>query len=493
MLRRFMFLLMFFGDPGSAWGQAPAVLPDVTLERAGESGVVRLSDLHGKPVVIDFWATWCESCVRAMAEHEKMASELAGRVHWFAVNVGEDRRTVEKFMAKRRLRVPVLRDSNGSLAQALEMPEMPFAVVADAQLRVVKRVVGEPYPALRDTLRQLPGAADPGVWRPAGDSAAGCAGTQVVGGVAMGTKVQVVVCPRDAGGAGEAAALTVAQRAFAEFGRLEGLWTTWTATSEVSRINRAAGGPPVQVSNETWEVLQAAASGSRETAGLFDITFAPLGEVWRFDTPPGSHEPTKLQRVPTDAEVKDRLARVGWAHLVLDRHKQTAGLDRPGMAIHLGGIGKGAAVDRAVALLRDAGFVNFAVQAGGDLYCAGLNGQRSWRVGIAHPRQKGQLIGSLQIRDAAFSTSGDYERFAILDGRRYHHILDTRTGFPATASQSVTVLAGTATAAEIDTKAAFILGGQAGLDYLRKRGVQGVLVDSDGRVWRSDGLTLEVP
>ncbi len=321
----------------------------------------------------------------------------------------------------------------------------------------------------------------------------GCAGAQTRVGVAMGTKVQLVVCPRTPGVAGDAEAKAAAERGFAEFGRLEGLWTTWRPDSDVSRVNAAAGKVPVKVSAETLAVLRAALDGSRQSSGLFDITFAPLGDVWRFDTPPGSHEPTKLQRVPTEAEVKERLAHVGWQHLHLDSAKGTAFLDKAGMAIHLGGIGKGAGVDVVVALLRKEGFTNFAVQAGGDLFCAGQNGQRPWRVGIAHPRSKGELIGSLDVRDAAFSTSGDYERFAIIDGRRYHHILDPRTGFPATASQSATVRVGSATAAEVLTKTSFILGGQAGLDFLRSQGAQGVVVDAAGKIWQSSDLAVVKP
>ncbi len=318
----------------------------------------------------------------------------------------------------------------------------------------------------------------------------GCPGVQVRTGAAMGSKVVVRVCPKALGGDAEKAALAAAEQGFAEVGRLEGLWTTWSPDSEVSRINAAAGRTAIQVSQETLDVLLVALSGSEASAGLFDVTFAPLGEVWRFDTPPGSHEPTKLARVPTVAEVKDRLNRVGWQHLHLDVKQHTAFLDKPAMAIHLGGIGKGAAVDRVVALLRAQGFANFAVQAGGDLYCAGQNGARPWRVGIAHPRVKGEILGSLDVRDAAFSTSGDYERFAIIDGHRYHHILDTRSGFPADASQSVTVLVETATAAEVLTKTAFILGGQAGLDFLQKQHARGVIVDAQGKVWTSSELSV---
>jgi thiamine biosynthesis lipoprotein len=163
-------------------------------------------------------------------------------------------------------------------------------------------------------------------------------------------------------------------------------------------------------------------------------------------------------------------------------------LKREGMAINLGGIGKGAAVDAMVGQLRAKGFTDFMVQAGGDLYCAGQNGTRPWRVGIADPRHRGEIIAAVEVRDAAFSTSGDYERFAIVDGKRYHHILDLRTGYPAEKSQSATVLAATAIDAEVLTKTAFILGGTEGLRAVEQTGAKAVIVESDGHVLWSDGL-----
>ncbi len=323
--------------------------------------------------------------------------------------------------------------------------------------------------------------------------APGCAGAVEKVGAAMGTRVRVHICPARPGASGEREARDATVAAFAEVERLEGLWTTWRPTSEVSRLNAAAGLGPVTLSPETFEILERARAGSIASGGLFDVTFAPLGEVWRFDTPPESHSPVRLEHVPSEAEVAERLARVGWRGLRLDPKARTAMLERPGMAVHLGGIGKGAAVDRVVRLLRARGFASFAVQAGGDLYCAGKNGARPWRVGIAHPRRRGAILGSVEVTDAAFSTSGDYERFAIVDGKRYHHILDTRTGFPATASQSATVLAPTATDAEILTKTAFILGGAEGLRALERAGARGVLVDAGGRVWASEHLKMETP
>ena len=307
---------------------------------------------------------------------------------------------------------------------------------------------------------------------------------------AMGSVLRLAVCPLQPGPQGEAAAREAMAEVTSDFKRLEALWSTWVADSDLSRLN-AAQGKAVHVAPETLALLRRAIEGSRQTGGLFDVTFAPLGELWKFDTAPGSHTPTRLERVPSQAEVTQRLGRVGWRGLILDVAHGTARLARPGMAVHVGGIGKGAAVDRAVALLKAKGFQSFAVQSGGDLYLAGQNGQRPWRVGIAHPRHKGELVGAVEIADAAFSTSGDYERFALIDGKRYHHILDPRTGWPATASQSATIRARSATDAEVLTKAVFIVGGEAGVRMAEKLGAQAVIVDAEGRIWKSKTLSLQ--
>jgi thiamine biosynthesis lipoprotein len=156
----------------------------------------------------------------------------------------------------------------------------------------------------------------------------------------------------------------------------------------------------------------------------------------------------------------------------------------------LGGIGKGYAVDRAVAVLRAAGVRDFLVQAGGDMYAGGINGDVAWRLGIQDPRGPGgESFASLDLSDATFSTSGDYERFFEKDGVRYHHILDPRTGQPARGVRSVTVVTATATAAEGLSKGIFILGPERGLALVeRLPDADAVIVTADNQVLVSSGL-----
>jgi thiamine biosynthesis lipoprotein len=161
--------------------------------------------------------------------------------------------------------------------------------------------------------------------------------------------------------------------------------------------------------------------------------------------------------------------------------------------VGLGGLAKGWGVDRAVAVLRGRGLRDFTVQAGGDLYAAGTRGGRPWLVGVRDPRgAPGDAFAYLEVRDAAFSTSGDSERFAVVDGVRYHHVVDPRNCRPATASRQVTVLAPTALDAEILGKAVFIAGGEEGLALAAREGASAVIVTAGNDVVASAGLSARL-
>ena len=176
--------------------------------------------------------------------------------------------------------------------------------------------------------------------------------------------------------------------------------------------------------------------------------------------------------------------------LEVDIAKSTAFLKQKGMRVHLGGIGKGYAVDRAAAILRGRGFNDFMIQSGGDLYVAGQRGDRPWRAGIQDPRgPEGSSFAAMDLTDSAFTTSGDYERFFMKDGRRYHHIIDPDTGEPAHGSRSVTIVARTATLADALDTGIFILGPEKGMALIeRLNGVEGVIVTSSNNVLVSSGL-----
>ena len=302
------------------------------------------------------------------------------------------------------------------------------------------------------------------------------------GGKAMGTEVRLTAFTDDEVGARRAFVL-----AFEEIQRIEALMTTWRPDSEVSKINANAGKAPVKISTETMEVLKAALEASRVSGGVFDVTFYAMKGLWKFDE-------DLEKKLPDPAELKRRLALVNYRDLVLDEKQHTAFLRRAGMAINLGGIAKGYAVDRAAAILKRAGFGDALVQAGGDLLCMGSKGGRPWTAGIRDPRgAPTDPFATLQLVDRAFSTAGDYERFFFVDGKRYHHILDPRTGYPATAARSVTIYAKTALLADALDDAVLILGPEAGLKLLKHYpDVGAVIVDGKNRVHITDNLKNRV-
>jgi thiamine biosynthesis lipoprotein len=299
-------------------------------------------------------------------------------------------------------------------------------------------------------------------------------------GHAMGTNVSVWLWTADERGAAQAA-----EAVFNEMKRLDKEMTTWDPASEVSQINAAAGAHPVVVSDETYAVIDRAVDVSRRSKGLFDISVEAFKGVWKFDE-------DMDQSLPDPAVVKQRLALVNWKDIALDAKHHSVLLRRKGMAITLGGIAKGYAVDKCVAILRARGFSDFMMQAGGDMYVAGKKGSEPWVVGIRDPRgPTNTLFAIAPIEDHSFSTSGDYERGFVKDGIRYHHIIDTRTGQPAHASRSVTVRAKDAFTADAWSKVMFIMGPKDALELIKREKLtdfEVVWVDDQNQVVMTDGM-----
>ncbi|MBA2542783.1 MAG: FAD:protein FMN transferase, partial [Deltaproteobacteria bacterium] len=276
-------------------------------------------------------------------------------------------------------------------------------------------------------------------------------------GSAMGTAISLYFWTDD-----EAKAARAAESVFKEMKRIDGVMTTWTPDSEVSKINAAAGGKPVVVSEETYAVIERAQDVSKRTRGIFDITVGAFKGLWKFDQDMDG-------TLPDPADVKKRLSLIGYRDVVLDKAKRTVFLRKQGMSITLGGIAKGYAVDKCVKLLHDLGFVHFMVQAGGDMYISGKKGDKPWVVGVRDPRGATvATFASTAIEDHSFSTSGDYERGFVKDGVRYHHILDPRTGQPARSSRSVTIKAKDAFTADAWSKVMFILGWKEALKVIER-------------------------
>lgn len=276
--------------------------------------------------------------------------------------------------------------------------------------------------------------------------------------------------------------------AIAEIKRVEALMTTWRPDSEVSKINAAAGKEAVTVGDETLAVIKESIHTSEISEGTFDITFHTLHGLWKFDEDLDPHP-------PAEKDVKARLPFVGYKHLKVDDAKKTVRIDNPKTQIGLGGIAKGYAVDRAARVLGDAGLTSFFVQAGGDLYARGKKPDGTdWQAGIRDPRgNESKYFAMLSLSNHAFSTAGDYERSYIVGGKRYHHILDPRTGFPARACRSVTIWAPTAFLADAIDDAVFILGPEKGMKLVESLDdVGAVIVDAKNNLWVSKRLQGKV-
>lgn len=295
----------------------------------------------------------------------------------------------------------------------------------------------------------------------------------------MGSEAHLTVWTADSAGAN--AAFNKISR---EFDRLEALMSTWKDDSEIQQLNKAAGKHPVPVGRELRDVLRTANQISEWTHGKFDVTFGVMSGLWKFDYQ------NKDDTIPDHDEVVRRRQLINYRDLIIDEQAGTAYLRREGMVASLGGIGKGYAVDRARVLLTESGFHDFMIQFGGDMVVAGHAGDRPWRLGIQDPRgPANHIFASMDLSDSTFSTSGDYERFFIKDGRRYHHIIDPATGEPSQGVRSVTLLTSSATVADGLSKGVFILGPKEGMALIEKLPeVEGVIVSSKNEVLVSSGL-----
>jgi thiamine biosynthesis lipoprotein len=296
--------------------------------------------------------------------------------------------------------------------------------------------------------------------------------------VSMGSELRLTAWTSD-----EAAAAAAFEAVFAEFDRLDGLMSVWREGSEIVRLNAAAGVSPVPVSRDVREVLLDARRISEWTGGKFDVTFGALSGLWKFD-----HDQDGT--VPSRADVLAKLPLIDYEKLIIDESAGTAFLKEKGMRAHLGGIGKGYAVDRGVAILRERGLRDFMIQSGGDMFVAGSRGDRPWRVGIRDPRGPADSsFAALDLAEGAMSTSGDYERSFIKDGKRYHHIIDPDVGEPARGSRSVTIVATRSVLADGLSTGVFLIGPDKGMALIeRLSGVEGVIVTEKNNVLVSSGL-----
>jgi thiamine biosynthesis lipoprotein len=290
----------------------------------------------------------------------------------------------------------------------------------------------------------------------------------------MGTRIAVELWAENRA-QGEAAIEAV----LTEMRRIDRDMSTYKPSSEVSRVNAKAADAPMHISDELFSLLSEAAEYSRLTDGAFDITYASVGYMYDY----------REHKRPDQAQIDKALPGVNYRHVVLDPKARTVKFAQPGVRIDLGGIGKGHAVDRGIAVLKARGISRALVTAGGDSRIIGDRFGHPWVVGIRHPDRKNEVLARIPLEDAALSTSGDYERYFEENGVRYHHIIDPQTGKSASKVRSTTIIGPTATRTDGLSKTAFVLGAKQAIEiYDRIEGIDAIVVTPEGEVLYTKGL-----
>ncbi len=275
----------------------------------------------------------------------------------------------------------------------------------------------------------------------------------------------------------------VAEQALAavmsEMRRIDALMSPYKKTSELSLLNKNAHPSAYRVSSELFDLIKKSNRISELTHGAFDITYASVGRYYDY----------REAHRPADAQMEKALAAIDYRHLVFDNEKQAIRFAHESVYVDLGGIAKGYAVDRCINLLIDLGFSQAMVSAGGDSRIVGDHRGQPWSVGVKNPRDPQAMVAVLPLENTAISTSGDYERYFIEEGVRYHHILDPGTGQSAQSSRSVTILGEEATFTDALSTSVFVLGPAKGLALVNSLpGIDAIIIDGDGKLQFSDDL-----
>ncbi|MEI6263931.1 MAG: FAD:protein FMN transferase [Sphingobacteriia bacterium] len=275
------------------------------------------------------------------------------------------------------------------------------------------------------------------------------------------------------------------QKAIDEIKRIEKLLTTFSEESETNLINANAGIAPVKVSKEIIQLIARSIKISLLTQGAFDISYGSIDKkLWNFDT--------NLKSLPDAETAKKSVRLINYRNIIIDEEKCTVFLAKQGMRIGFGGIGKGYAAEKAKQMLISEGVENGIVNASGDLTTWGHQPDgKPWTVGIAHPDMADTPFSYLNITNKAIATSGNYEKYAIINGKKYSHTIDPRTGLPVTGIKSVTIICNNAEMADALATPVTIMGIEAGLFLINQLiGIGCVIIDDNNRVFTSKNIHL---
>jgi len=284
----------------------------------------------------------------------------------------------------------------------------------------------------------------------------------------------------------EQPALAAIDAGAAEISRIERLLTTFKEDSETNLINRNAGIAPVKVTRETFNIIDRSVRISAVTQGAFDITYGSIDKrLWNFDT--------TITTLPDEQTALKMVRLINYRNIILDREEGTVFLKNAGMRIGFGGIGKGYAAERAKQVMIDMGIKNGLVNASGDLTAWGLQHTgEPWLIGIVRPDGSGQVFGCINISNMAVATSGNYEKYVMINGRRYSHTINPRTGLPVTGIKSVTIITTNAEFADAMATPVMIMGIDAGLNMINQmKDIEAVLIDDNDKIYASNNIRFK--
>lgn len=270
-----------------------------------------------------------------------------------------------------------------------------------------------------------------------------------------------------------------------EITRIEKLISSWDKNSQTSEINRNAGIKPVKIGVELFQLIKRALKISKLTNGAFDISYASMDNVWFFD---GS-----MTEMPSKDIIKKSVEKVGYQNIVLNEKNQSVFLKKKGMKIGFGAIGKGYAADKAKILLQKSGVTSGIINASGDLNAWGTQPTgKEWLVAIVNPLNKEKVFSWMPVNNSAVVTSGNYEKYVKFNNLLYTHIIDPRTGYPATGILSVTIFTKTAELADALATSVFVMGTETGLNFINQlKGVECIIVNENNKMITSKNIQLK--
>ena len=296
----------------------------------------------------------------------------------------------------------------------------------------------------------------------------------------MGSRFDITVVAKNQEEADDAINLAIS-----EIIRIEKLISSWDPNSQTSLINTNAGIKPVEVDAELFDLISRSLSISKLTDGAFDISYASMDKIWKFD---GS-----MTQMPNSETIKESVARVGFNKIQLDVPNHQVFLPEKGMKIGFGAIGKGYAADKAKALLISKGVTAGIINASGDMNTWGKQPDgTTWKVAITNPMNKNKVFALLPLINNAVVTSGNYEKYVSFNNKRYTHIIDPRTGYPSTGIISATVFAPKAELADALATSVFVMGIEVGLNRINQLpNIECIIIDENGKIYKSDHIEIK--